>query len=208
MLIVLVWGGMYFLAGTPISWVAGIFGVAAAGSVGAYLAFPHIRERVQKFIDPGTSDTFQIDLALQSFVDGGWLGRGPGEGQLKNLLPDAHTDFIFSVIGEEFGIFACLLILVIIAFIVMRGLISAMKEGDNFIRFCVCWADYVVWIAIRHKHGCECRSATGKGNDISIRFLWRLVTLVHVHCYGNDCWADTPTTFSYDFGKIYYHKPI
>jgi len=135
LLVVLVWGGLYFLAGTPISWVAVVFCAAIVGSIGAYLAFSHVRERVQNFVNPGVGDTFQTDRALQSFVDGGWLGRGPGEGQLKHILPDAHTDFIFSVIGEEYGIMACLGILALVAFIVIRGLISAMKEGDSFLRF-------------------------------------------------------------------------
>ncbi len=135
LLVVMVWGGLYFLAGTPISWVAAVFCVALAGSAGAYFLLPHVQERVKVFINPGLGDSFQTDQALQSFIDGGWFGRGPGEGQLKDILPDAHTDFIFSVIGEEYGILACLGILLLIAFIVIRGLISAMKEGDNFLRF-------------------------------------------------------------------------
>jgi cell division protein FtsW len=100
---------------------------------------PHVRARVLKFIDPGAgggmADTFQVDTALDSFLSGGWFGKGPGEGTIKRILPDAHTDFIFAVTGEEFGVLACLLIAAIFAFIVLRGLFMAARNEDPFCRF-------------------------------------------------------------------------
>jgi cell division protein FtsW len=100
---------------------------------------PHVRARILKFIDPGTGggivDTFQVDTAMQSFLAGGWFGKGPGEGTIKRILPDAHTDFIFAVTGEEFGIAACLLIVALFGFIVLRGLIRTTREEDPFCRF-------------------------------------------------------------------------
>jgi cell division protein FtsW len=99
---------------------------------------PHVRARVLKFIDPGAgggmADTFQVDTALDSFLSGGWFGKGPGEGTIKRVLPDAHTDFIFAVTGEEFGVLACLLIAVTFAFIVLRGLFMAARNEDPFCR--------------------------------------------------------------------------
>ena len=105
----------------------------------AYKLVPHVRARVLKFIDPsaggGMVDTFQVDTALDSFLSGGWFGKGPGEGTVKRILPDAHTDFIFAVTGEEFGVLACLLIAAIFAFIVLRSLFMAARNEDPFCRF-------------------------------------------------------------------------
>ena len=79
-------------------------------------------------------DTFQVDTALQSILSGGWLGRGPGEGVFKRILPDAHTDMVFSVIAEEFGMIVCLGLIAFFAFIVMRGLWLASRNSDLFSR--------------------------------------------------------------------------
>ena len=83
----------------------------------------------------GMVDTFQVDTALQSILSGGWLGRGPGEGVYKRILPDAHTDFVFAVEGEEFGMIACLGLIAFFGFIVMRGLWLASRNQDPFSRF-------------------------------------------------------------------------
>src|SRR5690606_12480780 len=67
---------------------------------------------------------------------GGWLGQGPGEGSVKRILPDSHTDFVFAVAGEEFGLILCLLILLIFAFVVLRGLALARRDDqDDFTRY-------------------------------------------------------------------------
>jgi cell division protein FtsW len=139
MLLSLVWAALFFMAGLHWFWVAGIGGIGVSGILLAYKFVPHVRGRIIKFIDPssahGVMDTFQIDTAIQSFQAGGWFGKGPGEGTIKRILPDAHTDFIFAVTAEEFGIAACLLVLTIFAFIVMRGLMSASRNEDPFCRF-------------------------------------------------------------------------
>jgi cell division protein FtsW len=114
-----------------------LVGVSAAGIVGAaasaYVFFPHVRSRVTRFIHPEQGDHYQVDMALQAFGNGGLLGRGPGEGRVKDLLPDAHADFVYAVAGEEFGLIVCLLILCIFAFIVLRGLLRLVGEHDEFI---------------------------------------------------------------------------
>jgi len=76
-------------------------------------------------------------MGREAVVSGGWFGVGPGEGTIKRLIPDSHADFVFSVAGEEFGIVLCLLIMSIFAFIVLRGLMTALKEEDDFTRFAV-----------------------------------------------------------------------
>ena len=139
MLISLVWAALFFLAGLHWFWVAGIGGVGASGVLLAYKFVPHVRLRIEKFIDPasgvGAGDTFQVDTAMESFISGGWLGKGPGEGTLKRILPDSHTDFIFAVTGEEFGVLFCIGIVLLFAFIVLRVLWLASKNEDPFCRF-------------------------------------------------------------------------
>jgi len=139
MLISMVWAALFFMAGLHWFWVAGIGGVGASGVLLAYKFVPHVRLRIEKFIDPasgvGAGDTFQVDTAMESFISGGWLGKGPGEGTLKRILPDSHTDFIFAVTGEEFGVLFCIGIVLLFAFIVLRVLWLASKNEDPFCRF-------------------------------------------------------------------------
>jgi cell division protein FtsW len=139
MLVSLVWMALFFMAGLHWLWVAGLGGAGFGGALLAYKLVPYVRARVLKFIDPGAgggiADTFQVDTALDCFLSGGWFGKGPGEGTVKRILPDAHTDFIFAVTGEEFGVLACVLIASIFAFIVLRGLFMAARNEDPFCRF-------------------------------------------------------------------------
>jgi cell division protein FtsW len=104
-----------------------------ASAAGAFLLFPHVRSRVMRFMDPAAGDSYQVTTALEAFGNGGLLGRGPGEGHVKDVLPDAHADFIYAVAGEEFGMALCLVILGVFAFIVLRGLLRLLKEQDLFI---------------------------------------------------------------------------
>jgi cell division protein FtsW len=135
MLIVLVWSALFFMAGMRLVWVFGLAGVASIGLMAAYYTVPHVARRIQRFLDPGSGDTFNIDLATDSFVRGGWFGRGPGEGTVKRLLPESHTDFVFAVAAEEFGVALCLVLVALFAFIVVRALARAMRNDDAFTRF-------------------------------------------------------------------------
>jgi len=137
MLIALVWGALFFMAGMRLIWVASLGGVAAIGLTGAYFTVPHVAQRIQRFMDRGSGDTFNIDIALESFTRGGWLGRGPGEGTIKRILPESHTDFIFAVAAEEFGILLCLALLALFTFIVIRALRHALYHEDPFHRFAI-----------------------------------------------------------------------
>ncbi|KPH78966.1 FtsW/RodA/SpoVE family cell cycle protein [Bosea vaviloviae] len=137
MLVTLVWAGLFFVAGLHWFWVLGLGGIGAMGILIAYQLVPHVRARIERFMDKGSGDTFQIDTALESFAQGGWLGKGPGEGTVKRILPDAHTDFIFAVTAEEFGIVVCILLVMLFALIVLRSLAVAQKAEDPFIRLAV-----------------------------------------------------------------------
>ena len=96
------------------------------------MVFPHVQLRVHEFLHPVGSNTYQVMTALEAFGNGGLFGRGPGEGRVKDILPDAHADFVFAVAGEEFGMLVCLVIVGIFAFIVLRGLLRLLKEQDLF----------------------------------------------------------------------------
>ena len=122
-----------YVAGLPIVLVGlGMIGLGGAAT-GAYLLFPHVQARVQKYLHPTLESAYQPTLALEAFGNGGLLGRGPGEGRVKNQLPDAHADFVYAVAGEEFGLIVCLLILGIFAFIVLRGILRLLHEQDLFV---------------------------------------------------------------------------
>jgi cell division protein FtsW len=121
-----------YIAGLPLILVGIALGCFGGGGVMAYVFFAHVRSRVTRFWD-GTGDNYQVNTALEAFGNGGLLGRGPGEGHVKDVLPDAHADFVFAVAGEEFGMLLCMVIIGVFAFIVLRGLLRLLREQDMFI---------------------------------------------------------------------------
>ena len=131
-LFVAVWLTQAFLAGMSVMTLAGALGLGIGGLSVAYLFVPHVTARIDKFVTGG-GDTYQIDRALDCFKAGGLFGAGPGEGQMKFKLPEPQTDYIFSVIGEEFGAIACAAIAVLFLAIVVRVLLQLLDEEDPFI---------------------------------------------------------------------------
>jgi cell division protein FtsW len=148
MLLTIVWAGLFFVAGLHWFWVMGLGGAGAVGIAAAYKFLPHVRDRIERFVhkafgDDGDAaaggakpviDNFQTETAMEAFTRGGWFGAGPGEGIAKRRLPDAHTDFVFAVTGEEFGIAVCLAVVGLFAFLVLRGLLLARRNEDTFCR--------------------------------------------------------------------------
>ena len=134
MLLAITWSAMIFLAGLQWRWVFALGGAGAAGIISAYFYLPHVTARFNAFLNPEADANYQIDRSIESFVRGGWFGEGPGEGIVKRRLPDSHTDFVFAVTAEEFGIIACTLIVALFAVIVLRGLMHAFRETDTFVR--------------------------------------------------------------------------
>jgi cell division protein FtsW len=137
LLVTLVWGALFFMAGINMIWIAVLAALGIGGLVASYMLVPHVASRIDRFLYPASGDTYQTDRSLDSFIHGGWFGRGPGEGTVKDVLPDSHTDFIFAVAAEEYGLIACLILLTLFAFIVLRGLSKASQEPDGFIRHAV-----------------------------------------------------------------------
>jgi cell division protein FtsW len=134
LLLAAVWTTIFFMAGMSLTWIVGMGVTAGLGVSAAYYYLPHVASRVDRYLDPTVGDTYQIDKAVEAFRAGGLLGRGPGEGTVKNYIPDAHTDFIFAVAAEEFGLIACLIIVGIFCFIVARSLMRAMSADDHFVQ--------------------------------------------------------------------------
>ncbi len=131
-LLALIWAGLFFLAGLSWRWLALFAGLGLGGLGAAYFLVPHVGKRIDRFLDPASGDNYQVGHALRSFIEGGWFGRGPGEGVIKHVLPDAHSDYIFAVLAEEFGLLACAGLLGLFAFVVVRGLVHAYQDKDPF----------------------------------------------------------------------------
>jgi len=135
-LISAVWLVQFFIAGLSIFW---IFMAACLGALGLFLSYmflPHVTRRLDQFFDPSMgdkfSDKYQITQSLEAFMNGGIMGQGPGEGVVKKHLPDAHADFVFAVVGEEFGLILCLIIAGLFVFIVLRSLLQVFHENNLF----------------------------------------------------------------------------
>jgi cell division protein FtsW len=125
-------GLQLFLAGLPWLLVVGLGGAGGLALWQAYLVFPHVSHRFDRFIDPTSGDHYQVGLALEAVQGAAWFGSGPGEGTVKYALPDAHSDFVFAVIAEEFGLIACLALLGLFAFVLLRGLRRTELVTDRF----------------------------------------------------------------------------
>jgi cell division protein FtsW len=125
---------VFFVAGLPWIWV-GVFAVLGAIlPVLLYSIIPHVRFRIDSFLNPTDYDTYQIDKARQAIERGGLFGAGPGEGTVKRVLPDAHTDFVYAVAGEEYGLVVLVLLTVAFAVIAIKGIMEASKQADIYQR--------------------------------------------------------------------------
>ncbi|WP_420471338.1 MULTISPECIES: FtsW/RodA/SpoVE family cell cycle protein [unclassified Brevundimonas] len=123
---------VFFMAGVPLKWVMALAAAGAAGVVGLFFTFSHMRDRLSRFGSDDAGATYQIDRASEAIRAGGLVGRGVGEGVMKRSVPDLHTDFIYSVGAEEFGLVLSLIMIGLYAFIVIRGMRRAMKLNDPF----------------------------------------------------------------------------
>ncbi|HNQ91404.1 MAG TPA: putative lipid II flippase FtsW [Alphaproteobacteria bacterium] len=123
-----------FIAGLPFRYLVLLVLFAMVAVVGIYSTFDHVRSRIDRFMDPnGGGDTYQIDRSLEAFANGGLIGTGPGQGTVKNTIPDAHADFIFSVSGEEYGLILTIGLVAIYGFVLLRGFSRLMETTDLFV---------------------------------------------------------------------------
>lgn len=134
LLITAVWGALLFAAGLPWTWTMGLAVMAGAMLATAYKVFPHVAQRIDFYISGSAGGETQVDYALAALRNGGFIGVGPGEGTVKALVPDAHTDFAFAVMGEELGLWACMAVAALFLAIVVRGMMRALSAQDHFVQ--------------------------------------------------------------------------
>jgi cell division protein FtsW len=132
LLITVAFGAAFFMAGVPVVWIGVLGAVAVTGLASTYFLFDHVASRVNRFLSPESADTHQVDRAAEAIGAGGLFGRGPGEGVMKRHVPDLHTDFIYSVAAEEYGLVFSLLLIGLFAFLVVRGLLKALKLTESY----------------------------------------------------------------------------
>jgi cell division protein FtsW len=132
LLVSLVWCALFLLAGRPLRLFFALVAGLGGSLLAAYMSLGYVRWRIERFWHPSVGDSFQTDRALQSFIEGGFFGKGPGEGTIKTVLPDAHTDFIFAVIAEEYGVLACLVILGLFGLVAVRVFSRHVDRANAF----------------------------------------------------------------------------
>ncbi len=132
-ILTVIWASQFFLAGLPMILVFTLVFLAIFGFAMAYNFFPHVKARVDLFLDPMAGNSYQTERSMEAFMNGGIFGRGPGEGSIKDHIPDGHADFILAVAGEEFGLIFCLLIVAIYAFVILRGFIRVLNNNNLFV---------------------------------------------------------------------------
>lgn len=130
-LLLALWGAMLFLDGISPVWIGAISGIGTALGGLAYILIPHVHHRVEQFFGGGKPG-YQSGLALKAFEHGGLAGVGPGAGTIKYHIPYAHSDFIFAVAGEEFGLVLCGIIAILFCALSVRLLLRAAAAKDKF----------------------------------------------------------------------------
>ncbi|MDE2183621.1 MAG: cell division protein FtsW [Alphaproteobacteria bacterium] len=130
-LLVALWGALLFFAGMSLKWIWAIGGGSAGLGMAAYFLFPHVHHRVEQFLHPDQKG-YQTGTSLKAFSHGGLFGVGPGAGTVKYHLPDVHSDFIFAVAGEEFGLLLCAVIVLLFCFLAVRLLLRSAASREPF----------------------------------------------------------------------------
>ncbi|MFN3615690.1 MAG: putative peptidoglycan glycosyltransferase FtsW [Rubrimonas sp.] len=133
-LVIATWGVMYFVAGAPILLLMVLGGLVVAAGVAAYGASSHFAARIDAYLAADVQPLTQLGYATDAILKGGLFGVGVGEGTVKRVLPDAHTDFIIAVAAEEYGLVLCLIIIALFLFVVVRSVARLLREADPFVR--------------------------------------------------------------------------
>jgi cell division protein FtsW len=136
LMVTVLWMIQLFIFGLPMVLIIlmGLMGVL--GGVVAYLSLPHVTDRVNKFLNLNEQN-YQVERSIDAYINGGFFGTGPGNGLVKKYIPDAHTDFIFAVVAEEFGLITCLSLIVIFVIVISRVINRVMLEEDIFVKLAV-----------------------------------------------------------------------
>jgi cell division protein FtsW len=125
-----------FVAGTPLLQLSGVLGVGGVLSLGLAIAEPYRRARLLAFLHPSrdiAGNAYQLNQSLNGLASGGIFGVGLGESASKyGYLPNAHTDFIFAIIGEELGLAGACIVVALFAFFAVLGVKAALRAPDRF----------------------------------------------------------------------------
>jgi cell division protein FtsW len=127
-----IWLALMMIVGVSTRVMAGLGLGGSVLIVCAYFFYPTATQRINNFLF-AAGDTYQVDSARATITAGGLFGTGPGGGEMKFRLPEAHTDYIFSVIGEEFGLLACVVLAVLFIIMVVRVFVKLLDEEDSFL---------------------------------------------------------------------------
>jgi cell division protein FtsW len=130
-LLLALWGALLFFTGVSLYWMGALAGAGVGLGVFAYAIFPHVRHRVEQFFNHDETG-YQAGLALKAFAHGGLLGVGPGAGTVKYRIPDAHSDFIYAVAGEEFGLILCAIVAILFCILTVRIMLRSASARDPF----------------------------------------------------------------------------
>ena len=141
-LLILSWVAVVFISGIKLIYIFIFFGVILALIASSLFIFPekfsYVFKRIEVFFDPSKGDRVQSSKALDAIKEGGLTGQGMGEGTLKYRVPEAHTDYIISVISEEFGSISSIFLVCIFLYIAFRVIKFALQENDKFIKISLC----------------------------------------------------------------------
>ena len=191
-LLLSLWGALLFFAGLPLFWVGLLAGVTARAGRAAYI-FPHVHHRVEQYLSDADDIGYQAGLALKAFAHGGFAGVGPGAGTVKYRIPDAHSDFIFAVAGEEFGLVLCGIIAVLFCLLTVRLLLRAAVRAIPSASWRARAWRWSTAVQAFINMGVAIVPSAGQGHDAALHLLWRLVALRHRAddglCAGGDAAA-------------------
>jgi cell division protein FtsW len=141
-LLVLSWSAIVFISGIKLIYIFSLFGLAISLVILLLFLFPnkfsYVFQRVEVFFDPSKGERFQSTKALDAIKEGGLTGQGMGEGTLKDRVPEAHTDYVISVIAEEFGSIISILLICIFLYIAFKVIKFALQDDDKFIKISLC----------------------------------------------------------------------
>ncbi len=131
------WFTQLFIYGLPIFLVVIIAILALLGAMAAYIVLPHVEDRINKFLDTDGKN-YQVERSLDAFVNGSFFGTGQGNGVVKKFIPDAHTDFVFAVIGEEYGVLTAVMVVIVFLYLITRIIKYAIDEENMFAYLSIC----------------------------------------------------------------------
>ena len=136
LVITALWLIQLFIFGLPLILIILCGFLGLAGGISAYFTMPHVADRINRFLNFDQKN-YQVDRSIDAYANGGFLGTGPGGGVVKQYIPDAHTDFIFAVISEEFGLIFCIFLMLIFLIIFSRVIKYSLNEQDLFSRLTI-----------------------------------------------------------------------